>query len=165
MKKLIFVRHGKAEDRAPEFSDFERSLTVKGKVISRGMAFKLKEKEKDPGVIVTSPAFRALETAIIFSSVYGLIPEKIIIDSDLYFNTDQKSFFEILKKIKEEVDVVTLFGHNPSFTELPELFCKESIEVLPKSGIICLSFNTKTWSGISLNSGTTEYFLKPKKIL
>ena len=165
MKKLIFVRHGNAEDRVPEFSDFERSLTVNGKVISRAMALKLKEKEKDPGVFVTSPAFRALETAIIFSSVYGLLPEKIIIDSNLYFNVDQNSFFEILKKIKEDVDVIILFGHNPSFTELPELFCNENVEVLPKSGIICLSFNTKTWSGISHNSGTTEYFLKPKKIL
>jgi len=165
MKKIIFVRHGKAEDGVPEFSDFERSLTVKGKVISRGMALRLKEKEKDLGVIVSSPAFRALETAIIFSSVYGLPPEKIIIDSNLYFNPDRNSFFDILKKIKEDVDIITLFGHNPSFTELPESFSKESSGILPKSGIICLSFNTKTWSGISPNSGTTEYFLKPKKIL
>jgi phosphohistidine phosphatase len=165
MKKLIFIRHGKAEDHLPEFSDFERSLTVKGKVISRGMALKLKEKEKDLGVIVTSPAFRAFETALIFNSVYGLLPEKIIIDSNLYFNIDQNSFFNVLKKIREDVDVITLFGHNPSFTELPELFSRESPEILPKSGIICLSFNTKTWSGISPNSGTTEYFLKPKKIL
>jgi phosphohistidine phosphatase SixA len=34
MKRLIFVRHGKAEDGSPEISDFERSLTLKGKVIS-----------------------------------------------------------------------------------------------------------------------------------
>jgi phosphohistidine phosphatase len=165
MKKLVFIRHGKAEDRVPEFSDFERSLTVKGKVISRGMALKLKEKEKDLGIIVSSSAFRALETAFIFSSVYGLLPEKIIIDSNLYFNIDQNSFFEILKKIKEDIDLITLFGHNPSFTELPELFCKESPGILPKSGIICISFNTRTWSGISPNSGTCEYFWKPKKIL
>jgi phosphohistidine phosphatase len=165
MKKLIFIRHGKAEDGVPEFSDFERSLTVKGKVISRGMALRLKEKEKDLGVIVSSPAFRALETAIIFSSVYGLPPEKIIIDSNLYFNPDRNSFFEILKKIKEDVDVITLFGHNPSFSELPGFFSNESSKVLAKSGIICLSFNTKTWSEIRPNSGTAEYSLKPTKII
>ncbi len=49
MKRLIFVRHGKAEDESPEISDFESSLTLKGKVISRLMAHKLREKIKDPG--------------------------------------------------------------------------------------------------------------------
>ena len=54
MKRLIFIRHGKAEDDSPEISDFERSLTLKGKVISRLMARKLMEKEKSPGVLLTS---------------------------------------------------------------------------------------------------------------
>ncbi|HEX7493785.1 MAG TPA: histidine phosphatase family protein, partial [Bacteroidales bacterium] len=67
MKKLIFIRHGKAEDPVHEISDFERSLTLKGKIISRLMAQRLMEKEKSPGIIVTSPAFRALETAFIFA--------------------------------------------------------------------------------------------------
>ena len=42
MKKLIFVRHGKAEEESG-ISDFERSLTLKGKVISGLMALKLAE--------------------------------------------------------------------------------------------------------------------------
>jgi len=165
MKKIIFVRHGKAEASAPEFSDFERSLTSNGKYISRLMAIKLKEKENDLGIIVTSPAFRAIETALIFAGIYAIPPEKMVINSNLYFNFDQNSFMDILKNTEEDVDTITLFGHNPSFNELPELFGNESPEVLPKSGIICLSFITKTWSGINRNAGNTDYFLKPKKVL
>ena len=67
MKKLILVRHGKAEDGSPDISDFERSLTSKGKLLSRLVAHKLKAREKSPGILVTSPAFRALETALIFA--------------------------------------------------------------------------------------------------
>ena len=165
MKKIIFVRHGKAEDPAPEFPDFERSLTSKGKNISRLMAIKLKERENDLGIIVTSPAFRAIETAIIFAGVYSIPPEKIIINSNLYFSIDQNSFMNILETTDEGIDKITLFGHNPSFTELPDLFSKESTEALPKSGIICLSFRTKTWSGIIRNTGNMDYFLKPRKVL
>jgi phosphohistidine phosphatase len=165
MKKIIFVRHGKAEDPGPEFSDFERSLTGKGKDISRQMAHKLKEKENDLGIIVTSPAFRAIETALIFAGVYGIPPENIIINSNLYFNIDHNSFMEILKATNEEINTITLFGHNPSFTDLPGLLSKESSEILPKSGIICLSFKTKTWSGRSPNAGNADYFLKPKKVI
>jgi phosphohistidine phosphatase len=165
MKKIIFVRHGKAEDPVAEFSDFERSLTERGKTVSRLMARNLKEKEKDLGIIVTSPAFRAIETALIFAGVFSIPPEKIIINSNLYFNIDQNSFMDILKNTEEDVDTITLFGHNPSFTELPELLGKESPDALPKSGIVCLSFKTKTWSGINRNEGNTDYFLKPKKVL
>ena len=165
MKKIIFVRHGKAEDPAPEFSDFERSLTTRGKSISRLMALKLKEKEKDLGIIVTSPAFRAIETALIFTGVYKVQPEKIIINSNLYFSIDRNSFMDILKGTDEDVDTITLFGHNPSFTELPEQLGGDSFEVMPKSGILCLSFRTKTWSGINRIKGKPDYFLKPKKVL
>jgi phosphohistidine phosphatase len=165
MKKIIFVRHGKAEEPASLFPDFERSLTSKGKYISRLMAIKLKEKEKDLGIIVTSPAFRAIETALIFAAIYAIPPEKMIINSNLYFNIDYNSFMDILKNTEEDVDTITLVGHNPSFTELPELFGNESPEVLPKSGIVCLSFQTKTWSGINRNTGNADYFLKPKKVL
>ena len=31
MKKIVFVRHGRAEDPSSEITDFERSLTLKGK--------------------------------------------------------------------------------------------------------------------------------------
>jgi phosphohistidine phosphatase len=165
MKKIIFVRHGKAEEPAPEFPDFERSLTSRGKEITRLMAQKLKENEKGLGVIVTSPAFRAIETALIFAGVYSVPPEKMVINSELYFSIDKNSFMDILKNIEEDVETVTLFGHNPSFTELPELFGKESFDVMPKSGIVCLSFKTRTWSGVNRDTGTTEYFLKPKKVL
>ena len=48
MKKLIFIRHGKAEDQAAEISDFERSLTIRGKSQSRLMAQLLRSHEKEP---------------------------------------------------------------------------------------------------------------------
>jgi phosphohistidine phosphatase len=165
MKKIIFVRHGKAEEPAAMNRDFERSLTEKGKDICRLMATKLKEKQKDPAILVTSPAFRAMETALIFAGILGILPDKMIISSNLYFKIDQNSLMDILKSIPEEIDTIILFGHNPSFTELPELLGKESFGVMPKSGVICLSFKTKTWSGISRNGGHIDYFLKPKKEL
>jgi len=165
MKKIIFIRHGRAEDDSPEIPDFERSLTLKGKNISRLMARKLKEKEIDIGVIITSPAFRAIETALIFAGEYGIDFEKIIINSNMYFRIDEKSFVSILRLIDEDVNTISLFGHNPSFTDLASYFCKEAFDVIPKSGVVCLSFNVKTWSDVKPDSGNLLQFLKPKKVL
>ncbi len=161
MKKLIFVRHGRAEDQDSGISDFERSLTVKGKVISREMAHRFREKESDPGLFITSPAFRALETAYIFAGEYGIKPEEIRIDSNLYFKPGIKQLLGLLGSVGDEVDTVTLFGHNPSFTEMPDRLCRNGCEFLTKTSVVCISFQIKTWSDLKLDTGTQEYFLKP----
>lgn len=165
MKKLIFIRHGRAENPAPEISDFERSLTLKGKSISKLMAHKLGEKENSPGIIITSPAFRALETAFIFAEEFGIEPEKIIINSNLYYKMNFHHLPEILSLVSEDTDSIALFGHNPSFTEIADSLCKEGCDFMPKCGVIGISFNIKTWSAIKPNTGKMEYFLKPEKVL
>lgn len=164
MKKLIFVRHGKAEDESSEISDFERSLTLKGKVISRLMARNLMEKAKSPGIILTSPAFRALETALIFAGEYGINAGQIIMNSNIYYKMTLNNIPLILAGISEETEVVTLFGHNPSFTQIANSLSKEGCEFIPKSGIVCISFKVRTWSEIGRNNGKIEYFLKPEKM-
>jgi phosphohistidine phosphatase len=163
MKRLIFIRHGKAEDESQEISDFERSLTLKGKVISRLMARKLLEKEKSPGIIVTSPAFRALETALIFADEYGINTDNIIINSTLYYRMSLQNLPSVLSVIGEDAEVVTLFGHNPSFTHIANSLNKEGCDFIPKSGVVCISFSITNWSEIGSNSGKMEYFLIPEK--
>lgn len=165
MKRLIFVRHGKAEDESPEISDFERSLTLKGKAVSRWMAEKLKEKIKHPGAILSSPAFRALETALIFAEAYEIEAEKVIMSSRIYNKMNLQNLPSILSIVNEETDVITLFGHNPSFTQLANNLSREGCDFIPKSGVVCISFNVMTWSDIARNTGTIEYFLKPGEIL
>jgi phosphohistidine phosphatase len=161
MKRLIFIRHGKAEDESPDLSDFERSLTLKGKVVAVQMAKRFHEIEENPGVYLTSPAFRALETALIFAGEFGISAEKVLLNSNLYFRLSFKTLPSVLSTVSEEIETITMFGHNPSFTEIADLLCKEGCDFIPKTGIICISFKIMTWSEIGRNSGKTEYFLKP----
>ncbi len=163
MKNIIFVRHGRAEEPSSAISDFERSLTTKGKNISEQMALILKEKEKDPALIITSPAFRAYETALIFARVLDSDPDKIIIKNNLYSRATLNSFAEIVEKISDDINLIILFGHNPSFTEIPDRLSRDGCDFIPKSGIVCLSFKTDTWKGIVREKGKIKYFLKPEK--
>ena len=163
MKKLIFVRHGRAEECTSQISDYERSLTANGKCISGKMAGILHERESDPAIFITSPAFRAYETAVIFARVFGYDPENIVLESSLYHNTTLKSFAEILEKQDKEINTIILFGHNPSFTEIPDRLSRDGCDFLQKSGIVCLSFKTDSWKGIVRERGKIEYFIKPEK--
>lgn len=165
MKKIIFVRHGRAEEPAPSMTDFERSLTPKGKAISRQMAKIVREKEDDPGLFISSPAFRAIETALIFADEFGEDPGKIIIRSNLYFKINLTSFALMLEEIGEDTDKIILFGHNPAFTEIPDRLSHSGCDFMPKSGVVCLSFKSATWKGAMHEKGKKEYFLKPEKTI
>ena len=129
------------------------------------MARKLREIEKSDGIIISSPAFRALETAIIFAEEFGVDPEKIILNSTLYYKMNFKYLPEILSVVSEDIESVLLFGHNPSFTEIADRLCKGGCEFMPKCGVAGISFNISRWTEIKLNTGKMEYFLKPEKAL
>jgi phosphohistidine phosphatase len=163
-KKLIFIRHGKAEELVPEISDFDRSLTTKGKHNTRLMARILKSNEKDPGLIISSPAFRAYETAMIFCREYEINPDSIKICSDLYFDLQPEDFVTFIQSQSDEHDTISLFGHNPLITAMAAFFAADEPDELPKTGIFCISFEAGSWKEIGPDSGTTEYFLKPKSL-
>jgi phosphohistidine phosphatase len=165
MKKLILVRHGKAEDSVSGISDYERSLTQKGKIISRLMAKKLREIEKSPVTIITSPAFRAIETALIFAFEFGIKPEKMVLNSDIYYKMNLRHLADILTIAGEKCNTVMLFGHNPAFTEIANSLGNESCDFMPKSAVVVLSFDVNTWPEIRQGSGKQLCFLKPDKDL
>ncbi len=164
-RRLIFIRHAKAEIQNSEITDFERSLTTKGKRDSMLMARILKSKEKDPGTVISSPAFRAIETAIIFCREFEVSPDKMEILSDLYFGLEPEGFIPFIAGQNDDVYTISIFGHNPLITEMATFFAADEPDTLPKTGIFCVSFNAPHWSDIKQESGKTEYFLVPKSLL
>jgi phosphohistidine phosphatase len=159
------MRHGQAEEGDEGIPDFERSLTAKGKNVTRLMARRLKEKISDPGLLVSSPAFRAIETALIFAREYDIKPEKIVMNNLIYSRFDHKTIIEILKLTGEDTETITLFGHNPGFSDVASWYSREQLNLIPKSGIISLLFNIRTWSELKPATGNPEIFHEPKKIL
>jgi len=161
MKKLIFVRHSKAEDPSPDISDFERSLTTKGKLLANSMALRMKEKEESAGVLLTSPAFRAVETALIFAGIFRIDAAKILLAGNIYYRFNFKTLQEELSRIREEENIVTLFGHNPSFTDLAGGLSSQGCDFIQKCGVVGIAFPITTWSELKLSTGKIEYYLKP----
>jgi len=163
-RKLIFIRHSKAEEHTGEIPDFERSLTVKGKVNSRLMADILKSKGEDPGRIISSPAFRAMETAIIFCRVYGLSEAEIKLAPELYNGLSEEEYLPLIRKQDDKDHTITFFGHNPLITEMAAYFAADEPGSLAKTGIFCLAFDAASWSEVEPDSGRTLYYLTPSDL-
>jgi phosphohistidine phosphatase len=127
------------------------------------MGKKLRQLEKSPVTIITSPAFRAIETALIFALEFGVEPDKILIRSNLYYKINLRYLPEILSGAGENCETIIIFGHNPSFSELVSSLCKEGCDFMAKTSVAGISFDIMKWPEIRQKSGKLEYFLKPDK--
>lgn len=161
-KRVILVRHSKTEEQANLLSDYERSLTFSGKEISHTMARKLLGDTDSLGLIITSPAFRAVETALIFAEEYNTTADEIRLCPELYHSVSTAEILEIIASLDDSVSVVTLFGHNPLISETASLLSSGTAEFIPKTGVVIIDFNCSSWEAIPATGGQLVKFLKPK---
>jgi phosphohistidine phosphatase len=145
MKTLHIVRHGKSSWDYPGIPDIDRPLIDKGISNSYLMAEKFLKKHKKPALIYSSPAIRALHTAVIFTRTLKLSPSIIKINEKIYEGSTG-SIISVIEETKSNINDVMVFGHNPIFTQLANLFLNEKIDNLPTTGIVTLTFDTDDWS-------------------
>ena len=160
-KKLLIVRHAKAEDADFQKADFKRSLSTRGKNDIPKMAARLVRKGIIPQRFISSPALRAISTARYFAIEMGLVPLEIIQDPEIY---DALTFnlLEMINKLDDDTDFVALFGHNPSITQLVNHLCDEHIDNIPTCGMALMDFPFDTWKMLSMGTGVLVYFDFPK---
>jgi phosphohistidine phosphatase len=161
-KVLYIVRHAKSSWDYENIADVDRPLKVKGIKSAYELARNIKLKNDLPEFILSSPANRALHTALIFARVFELPASHIRIDEGFY----ESSVSYCLEKIMETDDSIStlmIFGHNPDFTELANQFLKESLSDLPTTGTAKLEFSADNWKDIDKSTLIKHSFIFPVK--
>jgi phosphohistidine phosphatase len=111
--ELYFLRHGIAQDHAPNLHDADRELVPAGRAKIQQLAQKLSLWEVAPGMIYSSPRVRARQTAEIVAD-YGGFPMQISPLLDFEFNA---AALQTLVDQHGPGDSLLLVGHEPSFSE------------------------------------------------
>lgn len=161
MKTLHLLRHGKSSWDMTGAADIDRPLLVKGISNTQYVAQTIKEKYGLPDLIVSSPANRAIHTAIVFARSLGLNQNLIKINENIY-EASASTIIDIIEDTPALVKSLVVVGHNPTFTEVSNLFLSIPIDNLPTSGIVTLQFNSKDWNIIDILPVNAE-ITYPKK--
>ncbi|WP_295794986.1 histidine phosphatase family protein [Mucilaginibacter sp.] len=156
MKKLLLVRHAKAE-KDTGGKDFDRPLKYIGMQDAGFMADRLKEKLIVPEYIVASPALRTLTTAEIFADHLGL-PAPTTNKS--IFEASEKTLLKIINDLPDKYDFVALVGHNPGIAYILQYLTGAAMEV-HTSAVAVIDFEIDDWASISKGLGTLAYFSWP----
>lgn len=162
MKTLSILRHAKSSWEFPELNDFDRPLLNKGVKRTLLICEKLNQLEQKPDLIISSPAKRAHETAIIICEKLN-IPLQNLISEETFYPGYEKSFRKKLASIDQNISHVMVVGHNPGLTDLAYSFLKdESIDWIPTSGFVNIEFDCKKWKSASEENARLIHYLIPK---
>src|SRR5690606_41986036 len=84
MKHLYIVRHAKSSWDDLSLQDTHRPLSERGLRDAPRMAKRFKERDVPVGLMISSPAVRALETCRIFAEILGYPQKDIRVERSIY---------------------------------------------------------------------------------
>jgi phosphohistidine phosphatase len=161
MKTLLLVRHAKSSWDDPSLSDFGRKLNDRGKSDAKMMAKRIKEKEIDIDLFVSSPAKRAKKTAKIFMKEMDAKEKKLQLIPSLYEGSVH-DFYDAIENLHHKENAVALFAHNPGITEfINSLDCSPTYE-MPTCGVFAVKIKTKDWKDFRQAEKEFLFFDYPK---
>ena len=161
MKRLLIIRHAKSSWDYPELSDFERPLNKRGKSDLPDMAQRLHDTGLPIDQFLSSPANRALTTAIGHANSYGIEKADIIQDRRL-FHASSHSIRQVISETNNRVNSLAVFGHNPGLTDLVNDLSDFNLWNLPTCAICVIDFEIDSWSQITTSKGKKIYYDYPK---
>lgn len=114
--QIYLLRHGIAEDAAPGQADSDRALTGEGRDKLRRVLKRARAGGVAPGLILSSPYRRALETAEIAASVLEYTG-KVVRTRALVPDSSPQAVWDELRDYKDEAAIL-LASHEPLMSSL-----------------------------------------------
>lgn len=160
MKNLLLMRHGKSSWEL-NVGDQDRPLQQRGITDAGLVGAKLATQNRNIDQVYSSPANRALHTAMICLRELHYPLKNCTIVSELYdFSGDKVMNF--IRKSNDNLDTILIFGHNHAFTHIANAMGDKTIENVPTSGVVHLQFKESSWR--SITKGKTIQTIFPKQL-
>ena len=120
-----------------------------------------KSRINETTVYYSSPALRAVTTALEFLKLGDLSEHKLSIKPDLYtFNPNNLQ--QMILSFDDRISDVMIFGHNPAFTTIANHYGDVYFDNVPTSGLVQIQFEADSWK--DLVPGKTVLHLFPKNL-
>ena len=110
MKRLLVLRHAKAERDSDSGRDFDRPLAERGWKDAGEVGRAMRERSLHPDAIIASPAKRVVETLAALAEGYG--PLEAEYDRRIY-NASPETLLDTIRQADDEAQTLLVVGHNP----------------------------------------------------
>jgi phosphohistidine phosphatase len=162
MKTLFILRHAKSSWDNANLSDFDRPLNERGLKAAPLMGETMLENQFEPELILSSPAKRAEQTAVLVKRSANIAGE-IRYDERIYEATSAR-LLEVISEQKENAESILLVGHNPGLEGLIRALTGE-MQAMPTAALAVIDLEIDKWSEVKSASGKLKFLIRPKDLM
>jgi phosphohistidine phosphatase len=164
MRTLYLIRHAKSSWDNPGLRDFSRPLNERGLREAPKMAQMLFSHGVKPDLLVSSPAKRAITTALFFAEKFG-VPDEAVQRVEGIYEASERELLRIISALPDAAACICLFGHNNTLTDVANLFSDDFIENIPTCGIVRIESKAERWDGFYEGNSRVTACWFPKEVL
>ena len=172
MKRLLLLRHGKAEGAASD--DRKRALIPRGKTDSARIGSFLREDAYIPDTVLCSNAIRTRQT---LDAVLPELQAKPAVKylAELYL-AEPELVLSLIRKSSDQVQTLLIIGHNPGLEQCAlalaavplEKKLRKRYDVMdekfPTCALAVIDFEVERWRDVTPGRGDLDAFVRPKDL-
>ncbi len=157
MKTLYLMRHAKSSWSFDDLTDQERPLNDRGRTDAPHMGQALAKRQLALDLLVSSPAVRALSTAVLVARELGYPHDALKVEPAIY-QADIDTLLGVIRALPDAANSVLLTGHNPTITDTANYLLPNDglTHEMPTAAVLCLHFNTDHWA--EAGPATAEFY-------
>jgi phosphohistidine phosphatase len=159
MKTLLILRHAKSGWDDPDLADFDRPLSSRGLSAAPLMGSVIYKNNLQPQMILSSPAKRAKQTAILVKETAEIAAE--IRFAENIYEASPLKLLSVVSQIDDKTESVLLIGHNPGLEGLVRMVTGDAYS-LPTAALVKIDLKIESWNEINANCGKVTFFVRPK---
>lgn len=156
MKRLSLLRHAKTERDSSSGRDFDRVLTDRGRENAARIGAEIRDLDLQYGLVLTSPAARAVETV----ERAGLPSAR---EDERIYDASAGELLAIVQGADDNIESLMMVGHNPGFERLASRLIGRNVE-MPTGSLLELELPNESWRDVGRVSARPLRFLKPKEL-
>jgi phosphohistidine phosphatase len=160
MKTLYVLRHAKSSWENSDLADFDRPLNERGKTAAPFMGSVMKEGELSPGLIISSPAVRARETARLVKEAAGF--DAAIEHDEQIYEASPQTLKQVVSSIDDRFESAMIVGHNPGMEGFVRLLTGK-LESMPTGSLAIIDLDIPDWESLGKGSGSLRKIIRPKE--
>jgi phosphohistidine phosphatase len=170
MRRLLLLRHAKAERLPGGGPDRDRVLTARGRDDAKTIGAYLVRHRAVPDRALVSPAARTRETWELLSQAFRTAPPADF--EDCLYDASPETLLGAIRDTRAGAATLLVVAHNPGMQELASLLvatgdidARERLgRGFPTAALATITFAAEAWSDVHTNGGRLEHFVTPKSL-
>jgi phosphohistidine phosphatase len=174
VKRLLLLRHAKAEPADAGIEDHERDLTARGRDDAAKLGRYIEKCGYAPDLVLASTARRTVETVGQATDALAS-PQRIDYLEALYL-AEPDVILSVIRLAPDKMGCVMVAGHNPGLERLATALAREPVmrkerdrfdlieEKFPTAALAVLDFDVGRWRDVAPAQGKLVDFVRPRDL-